>query len=285
MNGLMEMHWSIRYCLTLVIGFATGFFLWTVYIFYSTELTEYGLTAADEFISNYNEPVAKMSTYATSKEKQSFNIKKQSVFHKNKVSGSQVSLYIGLVTSRKYINTRGVAINRTWGQLATALEYYVGEGLTSNFLPIVSLPGTDDSYPPQKKVFHMYRYMYDHYIHQYDWFMRADDDLYVRIPELMKFLSKENPNKELYLGSPAHGRPEDKERLKLDNKELYCMGGTGVILSRALLTKLGPHLQDCLKSVVVSWNEDVEVGRCISHKLGIQCKRSSHKSNKVYNIF
>ena len=85
MNGLMQIHWSIRYCLTLVIGFATGFFLWTVYIFYSTELTEYGLTAADEFISNYNdEPVTKMSTYATSKEKQSFNIKKQSVFHKIK---------------------------------------------------------------------------------------------------------------------------------------------------------------------------------------------------------
>ena len=158
-------------------------------------------------------------------------------------------------------------------------------GLTSHSLPVVSLPGTDDSYPPRSKESLSYRYMYDHYIHQYDWFMRADDDLYARIPELMKFLSKENPNKELYLGSPARGRPEDKERLKLDSKELYCMGGTGVILSRALLTKLGPHLQDCLKCVVVSWNEDVKVGHCISHKLGIQCKRLSQKSNKVYNIF
>ena len=275
------MHWSIRYCLVLVIGFTIGIFLWTVYVFYSTEITEYGSIAADEFMSN--KPVIKMSTYATS-EKQSFKIKTQSVFHKNKVSGSQVLLYIGLVTSNEYINTRGIAINRTWGQLATALEYYVGEGITSHSLPLVSLPGTDDSYPPQKKVFHMYRYMYDHYIDQYDWFMRADDDLYVRIPELMKFLSKQDPNKELYLGSPARGRPEDRERLKLDSKELYCMGGTGVILSRALLTKLGPHLQDCLKNVVVSWNEDVEVGRCISHKLGIQCKKSQ-KSNKVYNIF
>ena len=269
----MEIHWSIRYSLNLVIGFAFGFSVWTIYMVYSTDNTL--TTIGDGGVSRFTpeEPVVKLSIYTT-KGKYSYEKLKQPVFHKNKVSGSQVSLYIGLVTSHEYINTRGIAINKTWGQLATALEYYIGEGLTSHSLPIVSLPGTDDSYPPQKKVFHMYRYMYDHYIDQYDWFMRADDDLYVRIPELMKFLSKQDPNKELYLGSPARGKPEDRERLKLDSKELYCMGGTGVILSRALLTKLGPHLQDCLKNVVVSWNEDVEVGRCISHKLGIQCKQN-----------
>lgn len=49
------------------------------------------------------------------------------------------------------------------------------------------------------------------------------------------------------------------------------MGGPGVIMSRSLLVKLGPHLDECLNNVVVSWNEDLEVGRCIMRRLGVQC--------------
>lgn len=49
------------------------------------------------------------------------------------------------------------------------------------------------------------------------------------------------------------------------------MGGPGVIFSRSALRKLGPHLNDCLNSVVVSYNEDVEVGRCLSKMLHLQC--------------
>lgn len=192
-------------------------------------------------------------------------------------------LYAGVVTSGEFLRTRALAINRTWGEMMSShLEYYVGEGQgLESSLPLVRLPRIDDTYPPQKKVYAMYRYMYDNYIDQYHWFLRADDDLYVRVPELKEFLSKLDPSQPLYIGSPGAGRKKDLKRLKLHPFEWYCMGGPGVVLSRALLRKLGPHLRECLSNVVVSYNEDVEVGRCISRRLGIQCTKSRRVSYSI----
>ena len=182
-------------------------------------------------------------------------------------------LFVGVVSSRKLLSTRGVAINKTWGQaLGPNIRFFSSEGTQplSN-LPIVGLPGTDDTYPPQKKVYRMLKYMYDNFINQYYWFMRADDDLYVRVEPLVEFLSTLDPSMDLYIGQPGIGKPDDWERIQLYPNEHYCMGGPGVVLSRSLLVKLAPHLEECLSSVVVSWNEDLEVGRCIMRRLGIQC--------------
>ena len=180
-------------------------------------------------------------------------------------------LLIGVVTARKLLSTRAAAVNRTWGSKAPKLLFFSSQDETHSDLPIVSLPGVDDTYPPQKKVYRMLKYMYDNYINEYSWFMRADDDIYVRVEHLMQFLSNLDPTKELYIGQPGLGKAEDLQRIKLQPQEHYCMGGPGVIFSRALLEKLGPHLEDCLQHEVVSWNEDLEVGRCISRRLGIQC--------------
>lgn len=180
-------------------------------------------------------------------------------------------LLIGVVTARKLLSTRAAAVNRTWGSKAPKLLFFSSQDPTHTDLPIVSLPGVDDTYPPQKKVYRMLKYMYDHHINEYNWFMRADDDIYVRVEHLMQFLSNLDPTKELYIGQPGLGKAEDLQRIKLQPYEHYCMGGPGVIFSRALLEKLGPHLEDCLQHEVVSWNEDLEVGRCISRRLGVQC--------------
>ena len=188
-------------------------------------------------------------------------------------------LYVGVVTANSLLDTRATAVNRTWGQLVPKLEFFSSEGEQHHNLPIVSLPGVDDTYPPQKKVYRMLQYMHDHYIDKYDWFMRADDDSYIRIPELLEFLSKLDPNEDLYIGSPGMGREEDLERIKLLSHERYCMGGPGVIFSRALLIRLAPHLDDCLENVVVSYNEDLEVGRCVSRRLQVQCTWSYEVSS------
>ena len=183
------------------------------------------------------------------------------------------ALYIGVVTAQKLLSTRAAAINQTWGARAPKLEFFSSSDPSgdNHGLPIVSLPGVDDTYPPQKKVYRMLKYMHDHYIDQFNWFMRADDDLYVRVEHLIHFLGKLDPSKMLYIGQPGGGKPKDLERIKLLPHEHYCMGGPGVIFSRALLIKLAPHLEDCLQHEVVSWNEDLEVGRCISRRLGVQC--------------
>ena len=181
-------------------------------------------------------------------------------------------LFVGVVTSKQLLLTRGRAINSTWGsKLGKALKFFSSEGTPSHNLPVVSLPGTDDTYPPQKKVYRMLKYMYDHYINEYNWFMRADDDVYIRVAPLVQFLNTLDPSTDLYIGQPGIGKAEDWERIRLYPNEHYCMGGPGVVLSRSLLIKLAPHLDECLTNVVVSWNEDLEVGRCIMRRLGVQC--------------
>lgn len=180
-------------------------------------------------------------------------------------------LYVGVVTAKSFLNTRAMDINGTWAHKLSKVEYFVAEGQGSHPLSVVGLKGVDDSYPPQKKVYRMLQYMHDNYIDKYNWFLRADDDAYMRVPELLNFLSALDPNVALYIGSPGLGKPEDLDRIKLLPHERYCMGGPGVIFSRAMLIQLVPFLDDCLDNVVVSYNEDLEVGRCISRKLDIQC--------------
>ena len=187
-------------------------------------------------------------------------------------SSMRKPLFIGVVTAQKLLSTRAKAVNKTWGAFAPKLMFFSSqEREGTHGLPVVSLPGVDDTYPPQKKVYRMLKYMHDNYINDYNWFMRADDDVYVRVEKLINFLGQLDPNKELYIGQGGTGKPQDLERIKLRPNEHYCMGGPGVIFSRALLVRLAPYLEDCLLNEVVSWNEDLEVGRCISRRLGIQC--------------
>lgn len=180
------------------------------------------------------------------------------------------TVFIGVVTAEKLLNTRGKAIYETWGKLASGITFFSGEG-SKGTLPVVGLPGVDDTYPPQKKVYRMLKYMHDNYIDEYNWFLRADDDVYVRVPQLVQFLNTLDSSKMVYMGQPGMGKPEDLERIQLRANEHYCMGGTGVIYSNTLLRRLAPHLEDCLANVVVSYNEDLEVGRCISRRLDVQC--------------
>ena len=173
-------------------------------------------------------------------------------------------------------------MNNTWGKLMPKLEFFSAPSKAEHGLAVVNLPDVDDSYPPQKKVYRMLKYMHDKYIDKYNWFMRSDDDVYVRVPELLQFLSNLDPSEDLYIGSPGMGKKEDLARIKLMEHERYCMGGPGVIFSRSLLKKLVVHLDDCLQNVVVSWNEDLELGRCISRRIGVQCTWAYEVHTSLY---
>lgn len=65
---------------------------------------------------------------------------------------------------------------------------------------MVALNGVDDRYPPQKKSFMMLHYMYEHYIDKFEWFLRADDDVFIKPDKLEKFLRRVDSTKAQFIG-------------------------------------------------------------------------------------
>lgn len=135
---------------------------------------------------------------------------------------------------------------------------------------MVALKGVDDRYPPQKKSFRMLYYMYEHYINHFEWFVRADDDVYINTRKLERFLRSIDSTKPQFIGQAGRGNTEEFGLLSLEFDENFCMGGPGVILSRETLRRVAPHIPTCLKNLY-STHEDVEVGRCVQKFAGIPC--------------
>lgn len=213
-------------------------------------------------------------------------------------------LLIGIITSGKYLMTRAKAIHDTWAKKlgpSNKILFFVGsdcnishpalEKMSMVFLDNVS----DTVYPPQRKVFAALKHMYRYYGNSYQWFVRADDDVYIRVSRLDRLLGRLDPNELIYLGRAGVGRRQDIKRLQLKSNERYCMGGPGVVLSRGTLNKVAPHLMKCLKAVEMhnqggvaegAWfNEDVELGRCISRTLNIQCSNSKEVYIYMYMAY
>ncbi len=199
-------------------------------------------------------------------------------------------ILIAVVTTEKYLLTRAQAIHDTWAQdmgFNNQLYFFVGEDCDISHhglqhLPIIKVSGVRDNvYPPQEKVFSVLAYIYQRFGEEYRWFIRADDDVYIRVQEVETMLDALDWREKMYIGHPGYGKDKDRKRLKLLPHENYCMGGPGVVFSGAALQALTVHLKRCLKAIAsynskwgqdIGWyNEDVELGRCISRTIGINC--------------
>ncbi|XP_066294539.1 chondroitin sulfate synthase 1-like [Branchiostoma lanceolatum] len=198
-------------------------------------------------------------------------------------------IYIGVIAARKYLDSRAVAAYETWGkQVPGKVEFfsaYDPNGRSPAGLPVVSsIPGIDDTYPPQKKSFLMLKYMHDFYIDKFDWFIRADDDVYIRVDKLQKFLRSVNSSKILYIGQPGFGKDDEFGKIGLRDNENYCMGGPGMIMSREVLRRVVPQISWCLKNLYSS-HEDVEIGRCIKKFAGVDCTWAYETRDLFFNDY
>lgn len=118
------------------------------------------------------------------------------------VTNSQNNLlFVGVMTAKDFLNDRAKAVYDTWGKdVVGRLAFFSSEGSVSDKLPVVGLKGVDDRYPPQKKSFRMLYYMYEHYIDRFEWFARADDDVYINTRKLEKFLRSIDSTKPQFIG-------------------------------------------------------------------------------------
>ncbi|XP_077988531.1 chondroitin sulfate synthase 1-like [Glandiceps talaboti] len=180
-------------------------------------------------------------------------------------------IYVGVMTTANYLSTRAVAINLTWADtIPGTVEYYPGiEAKTiETDLPLVMLPGVDDSYPPMKKAFMLLKYIHDNFIDKYEWFMRADDDVYIKGIKLEKFLRSINSSQVHYIGQSGQGSPDNPANMY--SWENFCIGGPGVIFSRETLKKLVSNIGYVIKNLYTI-HDDVEIGRAVKMLANIDC--------------
>jgi chondroitin sulfate synthase len=194
------------------------------------------------------------------------------------------SIFVGVMTAKKFLDTRATAVYKTWAATIPGKveffssikdkEAYIG-------LPIVSLPGVSDNmYPPQKKSFMMLKYMHDKYIDKYEWFVRSDDDVFIRGDRLANLLHSINSSKPYYIGQAGQGLKSEVGKLGLKNDENFCMGGTSMIFSRETLKRVVPNISYCLKHLYTK-HEDVEIGRCVHIFANVQCTWAFEVSLKL----
>ena len=103
--------------------------------------------------------------------------------------GNRKFLFVGVNTAEQIVETRAKAVYDTWGKNVPGTLTFFSSGETGKTLglPVVTLPSVDDTYPPLKKSLMMIKYMHDFHIDEYEWFMRADDDVYIRNDRLVEF--------------------------------------------------------------------------------------------------
>jgi hypothetical protein len=126
------------------------------------------------------------------------------------------------------------------------------------------------------------KYIYDHYLNKFEWFMRVDDDVYIRTDNLERLLRSIDDRKPYYIGQPGMGTKDEYGKLALGENENFCMGGPGIILSRETLARFTPHIKKCLKNFY-TYHEDVELGRCVHKYANTSCTWSYEMQHILYN--
>ena len=162
-------------------------------------------------------------------------------------------ILVGILPTKEFMNTRVMTINETWTKtIYGKVLFFSGENSTSGNnkdQSLITLLGVNDAYPPQKKSFLVLKYMHDLYLNQFEWFVRADYDVYIVGDILAKFLASVNNSKVYYIGHSGQGRKNEQGKLGLFDDKTYCMGGPGVIISRATLVKVAPRVSYCLQNL------------------------------------
>lgn len=199
-------------------------------------------------------------------------------------------IFVGVMTAKEFLTSRVIVASNTWAKnFPGKVVYFAAEGADAVSLPgieLVPLKGVDDAYPPQKKAFLMLKYMHDYYLDRYRFFLRADDDVYVKGDELVKFLhSVKSTIGTSVIGSAGDGNNKIVRKLFKSRNKNYCMGGPGIVVSREILRMTAPNIKQCLKNLYTT-HEDVEIGRCIEQFANVSCVWNAQVTNRqeTYHI-
>lgn len=128
-------------------------------------------------------------------------------------------------------DTKASAVNRTWGRKCDHLLFMTTEHVADLDTVKLELWGPEGRSMLWTKSKMSWLYIYEHFRDKAEWFVKADDDTYLAMDNLHRFLGKHDTE------VPAHFG-----RLFVAGNNRYYSGGSGIVLSRGALRVLGGNL-------------------------------------------
>ncbi|XP_052461731.1 chondroitin sulfate synthase 2-like [Carassius gibelio] len=175
--------------------------------------------------------------------------------------GIRERLFVGIITSKNTINTLGVAVNRTISHHLDNVVFFTGT--RSRKIPHGMVVVTHGDERLIWNMFQTIKYILEHYITEYDWFYLAQDDTYTQANRIKALVEHLSIDRVLYMGSP-------EVFIGGEMQGRYCYGGFGFLLSRSLLLRLQPFLENC-RNDIFSARHDEWLGRCIIDYADTSC--------------
>ncbi|XP_047476333.1 glycoprotein-N-acetylgalactosamine 3-beta-galactosyltransferase 1-like isoform X2 [Penaeus chinensis] len=163
-----------------------------------------------------------------------------------------------ILTQPKAHYTKAVHVKNTWGKRCDKLIFMSTK--KDEKLGAVALNTSEGYYNLWGKTKAAFRYVYEHHLDEYDWFLKADDDTYTIMENMRYMLCSYDPKYPIYFGS----------KFRRFYKEGFLGGGSGYVLSREATRKLVEEAMSNKTKCKAGEQglEDVELAACLL-KVGV----------------
>ncbi|KAL5286919.1 C1GALT1.2 family protein [Megaselia abdita] len=136
-----------------------------------------------------------------------------------------VNIFCWVPTKPDNFKTKAKAVKETWAKRCNKFIFI--SKIEDLELEVVALPVEEGTKNLWNKTKAALIYIYQNYLNQYDWFLKADDDTFMIMENLRYLLYQYNPLSPIYLGN----------RLNSSLGEEFMSGGSGYVLSRNALSR------------------------------------------------
>ncbi|XP_059178845.1 glycoprotein-N-acetylgalactosamine 3-beta-galactosyltransferase 1-B-like [Physella acuta] len=176
---------------------------------------------------------------------------------------NDVRVLIWVMTSPSHLPVQAKAVKETWARHGHVLFF---SSVDNKTFPTIGLNVSEGREHLMAKTSKGFRYVYENHFNDADWFMKADDDIYLIVENLKYFLSGENYSEPVYFGQlfSIWRKPELTQG--------YQGGGAGYVLSKEALRRFGEGARqaNCAED---SGGEDIRMAICMQ-RLGVRAGRS-----------
>lgn len=218
---------------------------------------------------------------------------------KNILQAKPLDILIAVATSRENFGERVSQILESWGNPQTLpsnvkLRFFVGanddgsspkedvvrlatEAETTYVSWIYVLPEVDDLLTVRKEVAMIYAAAHSF---RPSFLFKVDDDVYVNVKALLKFIGDKNPSWNQVWGRQRYENPGNPVALVAETRPKngsYCSSRSGYLMSSMTLNITAEHLDQCVEDVDKSphreslWHSDIIIGLCAQKRANASC--------------